>query len=126
MSINKGVLLSLLILNLVTYMTCNIVLTAMNVLCSPTAKYHTSPGCFAAYNGTLKCTESCHTLVHNLVRVFLHEIPVTLGVFGFSIAYRSFQYEECIMFPLKKLHDLSKLCYQMLTSTAEQVGIMGT
>ena len=43
-------------------------------------------------------TESWHTLVHDFVRVFLHEITVMLGCFGFLIAYCSFQCEEYIYY----------------------------
>ena len=33
------------------------------------------------HNGAMEHTESCHTLVHDLVGVFLHEITV-IGTFG--------------------------------------------
>ena len=48
-----------------------------------TAENHTSPWCFATHNGALEHTESCHTLVHDFVRVFLHEITEMLELFFF-------------------------------------------
>ena len=43
-------------------------------------------------------TESWHTLVHDFVRVLLHETTVMLGRFSFLIAYCSFQCEEYIYY----------------------------
>ena len=66
-------------------------------MCTPTAESHTFPWCFATHNGALEHIESCHTLVHDLVRIFLHEIAVILGQFLIVlVAYYSLQYEEYI------------------------------
>ena len=59
----------------------------------------------------LEHTESCHTVVHDLVRVYLHEITVMLGQFlAFLVAYCSFQYEQYIYYvSSEKLHILPKV-----------------
>ena len=79
-----------------------------------TADNHTFPWCFATHHGAMEHTESCHTLVHNLVKSFSPWNNRNVGAFlAFLVKYCSFQYEEYISvrFLLKKLHVLPKLMF---------------
>ena len=72
-----------------------------------TAENHTFPWCFVTQNGAMEHTESCHTLVHDLVKDFIHEIIVTCGHFWKHVPFS--MKNMSIMFLLKKLLVLLKL-----------------